>query len=397
MRTRQSLLLLAPILMLATSCADPSPVALLERELVASTSEVDEDSYEVIALDGGNGSAWAINDFGVAVGSARGGSGEDPYPALRWVVTSGGVSQAESLGPLPPPFDDAFSHSPRAVNQTGLIVGHFNDKNRDGAFVYSEASGMQLLPRFVGSTYQFYALDVSDLGIAVGRIEYAVRDEFGTIVDRPKRAAVWVNLDDEPLILPPLAGHDESYAFAINIDGLITGFSRPEEGPSIGVAWEINEEGELMKGPYELEAGFSAWAINNGGDMVGEYPAFCGAALIRAGTVTVLDPLAPGECTRAFGISNAAGDGIVRIAGSSGDRPSLWTVDAAGRVTGPVDLGSERGNRGAYATAVNAKGWVVGGGRTPHGDIPLLWLPMQKGDDNGDDPAPCNHPRGKCK
>jgi hypothetical protein len=87
----------------------------------------------------------------------------------------------------------------------------------------------------------------------------------------------------------------------------------------------------------------------------------------------------------------------VRIVGSSGDRPTLWTVDAGGQVAGPVDLGSERGRRGAYARGVNVHGWVVGAGRTPHGDIPLLWLPKQAGDDGDGDPGTCTHPRGKCK
>lgn len=397
MRTRASHLLLVPLFLLGTACAEDPPISAPGDASLAEQADGGGSSYEVIALGGGNGNAWTISDAGVAVGSAREGSGVDPYPALRWVVNSEGITGPEDLGSLPPPFDDAFSHNPQAINKSGVIVGYFNHNNRHGAFVYSDSLRMQLLPRFVGATYHYYAYDVSDLGIVVGSIEYSVRDEDGTLIDRPTRAAVWANGEDEPILLPPLAGHVGSSAGAVNRHGLVTGSSWPEGGSSVGVAWEIDEAGELLEGPYGLEAGFRPVGLNNDGDMAGSYPEFCKAAFIRAGVVTVLNPLAPDECTHVADISDAAADGVVRIVGSTGDRPTIWTVHAEGQVVGPVDLGSEKPNRGAYARGVNVHGWVVGGGRTPHGDIPLLWLPTESGHDDEGDDGTCTHPRGKCK
>jgi hypothetical protein len=395
MRTRLSHLVLAPVLLLATACAE-NPTIPAPGDATLATNEADAVSYEVIALGGGNGWAWAMNDAGVAVGMA-GEGGTDP--ALRWVVTSDGFTGPEDLGSLPPPFADASGYHPNAVNASGLVVGFFNHQNRDGAFVFGDASGMQVLPRFVGSTIRYYAHDVSDVGIIVGLIEYSVRDEDGTLIDRPTRAAVWANWDDEPILLPPLAGHNWGSAYAINTAGLVAGSSRLDDGPgrSVGVAWRIGEAGELVEGPYELEAGFVPYVLNNGGDMAGLYPEFCRAGFLRAGAMTGLSPLAAGACTHVFGISDAAADGTVRIVGSSGDRAALWAIDAGGQAAGPVDLGSERGNRGGHARGVNVHGWVVGAGRTPQGDIPLLWLPKQAGDEDERDPAACTHPRGKCR
>jgi hypothetical protein len=393
MRTRTLPLLMSPLLLLVTACAD-QPIVAPQHASFASSTTAEGLVYEVIALGGGNGSASAISDAGIAVGTAREAGGTGQYPALRWQVSSAGATGPEELGSLPPPFDDAFSHRPEGINGSGLIVGHFNHNNRPGAFVYSDASGMQLLPRFVGSTYRYYAHAVSDVGIAVGFIEYAVRDEEGTIIDRLGRAAVWANVDDEPILLPPLAGHLRSFAGAINNDGLVLG-SSSGDGSTVGVVWKINEVGELLEGPYEIGDGFLPWAVNDQGDIVGLYSQSCQAALIRAGVVTILNPLAAGACTYPRSVSDAAADGTVRIAGSSGDRPALWIVNADRQVVGPVDLGSESGKRGAYASAVNVHGWVVGGGRTPHGDIPLLWLPKTAGDDG--DGGTCTHPQGKCK
>jgi hypothetical protein len=397
MRTSTLRLLIVSLFLLATACAEHPTISAPENASLASITEADELSYDVIALNGGYGFARGINDAGIVGGMAREGSGGDPYLTLRWMVSSEGVTGPEDLGSLPRPFEGAFYHYPHATNESGQIVGFFNHNNDVlGGFVYSDASGMQPLPSFVGST-NWGGNGVSDLGIVVGSIDYPVRDEDGTIIDHLRRAAVWPNGDDEPILLPPLAGHVGSAAGPINTGGLVTGSSWPEDGSSVGVAWEINEVGELLEGPYELLAGFYARALNNQGDMVGSYQG-CQGALVRAGVVILLISLASDECAGVSDISDATADGTVWIVGSGGGRPTLWTVDAAGQVVGPVDLGSYSGKRRASANGVNVHGWVVGSGETRHGvNIPLLWLPKATGDDGGDDGGTCSHPRGKCK
>jgi probable HAF family extracellular repeat protein len=394
MRTSTVHLPLVSMLLLAAACAEHPTISAPENASLTSITAAVEFSYDVIALKGGYGLARGINDAGIVAGMAREGSGEDPYLTLRWVVSSEGVTGPEDLGSLPPPFTNAFYHYPHAINESGQVVGFFNHNNSVlGGFVYSGASGMQPLPSFGGST-SWGANGVSDVGIVVGYVRYPVGAKNGTTVTR---AAVWPNRDDEPILLPPLAGHRSSSAGSINTSGLVTGGSFPEEGSMVGVAWRVSAVGELLEGPYELEDGFSASALNNDGDMAGSYWG-CQGALVRSGVVILLSSLASKECISVNDISNATADGKVWIVGSSGERPTLWTVDAAGHVVGPVDLGSASGKRSATANGVNVHGWVVGSGQTRHGvSVPLLWLPKAAGDDGGNDGGTCSHPRGKCK
>jgi probable HAF family extracellular repeat protein len=387
MRTSTVHLPLVSMLLLAAACAEHPTISAPENASLTSITEAVEFSYDVIALKGGYGLARGINDAGIVAGMAREGSGGDPYLTLRWVVSSEGVIGPEDLGSLPPPFTNAFYHYPHAINESGQVVGFFNHNNNVlGGFVYSGASGMQPLPRLVGST-NWGAHGVSDVGMVAGYID--VGTENGSTV---YRAAVWPNRDDEPILLPPLAGHISSSGGLINTYGLVTGTSWPEGGSIVSVAWRVSAVGELLEGPYELEDGFRASALNNDGDMAGSYQG-CQGALVRSGVVILLSSLASKECISVNDISNATADGRVWIVGSSGERPTLWTVDAAGHVVGPVDLGRASGTRSATANGVNVHGWVVGSGLTRHGvGVPLLWLPKAAGDD-----GTCSHPRGKCK
>jgi hypothetical protein len=401
MRTRTFHLLL-PSLILLTGCGEntatapqTSPQDPLHAEVSGGTV-----SYAAMVLDGGNGNAMAINDAGIAVGMARE-RGEERYPALRWVVTSDGVTGPEKLPFLPPPFENAFSHQPEAVNNSGIIVGYFQNNNRYGAFVYSDEIGMQPLPWFVGNTYEFWASDINHQGVVVGWIDFAVRDADGTIVERRKRAAVWPNTADEPKLLPPLEGHEATSAGSINRDGLVLGSSWVGGDPSVGVAWVVGEEGVLLEGPYELTAGFRVGALNNGGDMVGSFE-WCRAAFVRGSHIEVLPMLDPGDtCTWASDLTDTSADGTVKIVGHTGGgtRAALWTLNSDGQAVGARDLGIPQGTQGAYARGVNSQGWIVGAARTKNkGDLPALWLPAGGGGDD-DGGGECNpHPRtGKCR
>jgi hypothetical protein len=400
MRTR-TLYLLLPSLILLTGCGEntatapqTSPQDPLLAEVSGGTA-----SYAAMVLDGGNGNAMAINDAGIAVGMAREG-GEERYPALRWVVTTDGVTGPERLPFLPAPFDNAFSHQPLAVNNSGSVIGYFQDNNRYGAFVYHDDIGMQPLPWFVGNTYGFWASDINDQGIVVGWIDFAVRDADGTIMERRKRAAVWPNTADEPKLLPPLEGHDATSAGSINMDGLVLGSSWVGGDPSVGVAWVVGPDGGLLKGPHELTAGFRSHALNNGGDMIGAFE-WCQAAFVRGSQIEVLPLLAPDDtCTWASDLTDVAADGTVKIVGHTGGgtTAALWILSSDGQAIGAMDLGIPRRTQGAYARGVNTQGWIVGAARTKNsGDVPALWMPHSGGGD--DDGGDCNpHPRtGKCR
>jgi uncharacterized membrane protein len=400
MRTR-ALHLLLPSLILLTGCGEniaTAPQSSPQGPLLAETSG-GTVSYDAMVLDGGNGNAMAINDAGVAVGMARQ-RGEERYPALRWVVTTDGVTGPEKLPFLPPPFHNAFSHQPLAVNGSGSIVGYFQDNNRYGGFVYGDEIGMQPLPWFVGNTYEFWASDINDKGMVVGWIDFAVRDADGNIIERRKRAAVWPNTEDKPGLLPPLEGHAATSAGSINPDGLVLGSSWVSGDPSVGVAWVVDQDGGLLEGPYELAVGFRAHALNSEGDMVGSFE-WCRAAFVRGSHVEVLPSLVPDDtCTRASALTEVAADGTVKIVGDNGGmRAALWTLNSDGQTVGAMDLGIPQSTQGAYARGVNTQGWIVGAARTKNkGDLPALWMPTLGGDadDGGGD---CNpHPRtGECR
>jgi probable HAF family extracellular repeat protein len=400
MRTR-TLRLLLPSLILLTGCGETTATAPQTSPQDPLLAEVSGGtvSYSAMVLDGGNGNVMAINDAGIAVGMARQ-RGEERYPALRWVVTTDGVTGPEKLPFLPAPFDNAFSHQPLAVNSSGSVVGYFQDNNRYGAFVYHDNMGMQPLPWFVGNTYGFWASDINDEGIVVGWIDFAVRDADGKIVERRKRAAVWSNTADEPKLLPPLEGHDVTSAGSINTAGLVLGTSGVGGDPSVGVAWVVGPDGGLLEGPHELTAGFRSHALNKGSDMIGSFE-WCRAAFVRGSHIEVLPLLTPDDtCTWASDLTDVAVDGTVMIVGHTGNgtRAALWTLNPDGQAIEAMDLGIPKSTQGAYARGVNTRGWIVGAARTKNsGDVPALWLPHSGGGDDGG--GDCNpHPRtGKCR
>jgi hypothetical protein len=402
MRTRTTVLLLAPLFMLASACADQL-VTEPQGASFATTAGDATVGYDAIILPaftsvpgtaGGSGAAADINDFGIIAGFARDAMGSDL--ALRWVATSTGASGPEALGALPPPFDGHSRQIPLAMNNAGLVVGYVQTSGRFSGFVYDDENGMQLLPQ----AWQFLEAPsgVNDQGMIVGTIDVAIRDADGVVVGRRARGAVSPDLAST-ILLPPLAGHSESRASAINTDGLITGGSRAGSGPWVGVTWRIDGAGMVLEGPDEIMDGFFPGALNSTGDMLATAIPWSETgvrAVLRNGSMLALDPLQPGHSVYANGISDEVG-GTVRVVGSSGSRAVLWTVNANNEVSGPVDLGVPSNNTTwASARGVNRYGWIVGSTHTKaHNMRPTLWLPRSSGND-GDDGGECKpHPRHK--
>jgi hypothetical protein len=387
MRFRPHICLALPILVLGIGCADQLITApeSAPDAVFAKKGGGGGDAYDVIVLAGGNGIASAINDAGTIAGFAREGrDGGVPFSALRWVASSTGVSGPEVLGTLPPPFEDAFRQWPTAVNINGMIVGNATSQNRltgaqrTGAFVFTDETGMQLLPWFVGDTYEHRADALNDRGFAVGFIAFALRDDEGTAVAVLRRAALWLNLQDRPLVLPPLDGHNATRATAISMNGLITGYSwTVGENEEIGVAWQINDAGEVTEGPYAL--GIGPRAVNNSGDIMGLQ------AVMRDGHSLLLGGLPNHTYVSAHDINDATAGGIVQVIGASEGKPVVWTIDAANTVSEPKELGLPSGSStGAHLDGISGHGWIVGSSQTKQsGATPTLWRPRGSGDDSG--------------
>jgi hypothetical protein len=405
MRTPVPALLLAPLLLLATACTEQ--IVTAPQEALLSTASSETANYQAILLADRYGHANAINDAGIVVGDIQ-------AVAVRWVVSSSGIAGPEELGTLPGRYADSHQYA-LAVNGSGVIVGYASSRSHgnEGAFVYTDEMRMQLLPWFLGDTYNGRAVAINDQGIIAGWIDFAVRDDDGTITDRRFRGAVWLNMVDEPILLPPLEGDSASRAVAIDMNGLVTGYSRRtiHSGSEAGVAWRINDEGRLVEGPYPPNPGFGpgAWvaswtwpvsgnSLNEAGDIVGwQYSAtnWADAALLRGDRVLLLGSLLPDELSYAMGINEPTAAGVVQIVGQSGWMGSvatLWTVDADDKISA-VDLGAPRRSIDASASGINAQGWIAG--RSASRTLsrrPTLWMPQESGDT-------CNpHPRtGACR
>jgi len=405
MRTRILGPLLAPLLLLVTACADELVTA--PQEALFSTGSGETTEYQAILLANRYGHAHAINDAGIVVGHIL-------DVAVRWMVSSDGIAGPEELGTLAGRYADSHQQA-LAVNSGGAIVGYALSRSHpnEGAFVYTDEMGMQLLPRFLGDTYHSRAVAINDQGNIAGWIDFAVRNDDGTITGRLFRGAVWLNTVDEPILLPPLEGDSASRAVAIDMNGLVTGYSRStyHSGSEVGVAWRINNEGQLVEGPYSPNPGFgpggwvASWtwpvggnSLNDAGDIVGwQYSAtnHSDAALLRGGQVLLLGSLLPDELSYAMGITDPTAAGVVQIVGSSGWESSvatLWTVDADAKISA-VDLGAPRRSINASASGINAQGWIVG--RSASRNLsrrPTLWMPVAGGGEGGDDDCK-PHPR----
>jgi hypothetical protein len=388
----------APLILLALACADPmgtpAPPAL------HSTGELATVTYEPVVLDGGMGSAAVIGDDGTIFGVAGDATG---YPAVRWTVTGAGVTGPDKLGVLPYPYDEAHSQQPHAMNGSGVVVGTAFGRAPTGtgfgAWIYT-AGTMRLLPWFVGRTYGSQALGINEHGIAVGLIDFAVLASDGTVADRLELGAVWLNTEDEPILLPPLHGHDGGGAGSINSAGLVTGWSSSSEDTEayVHVTWHIDGAGQVTDGPHALEPGFRGSGLNEAGDVAGSRELYGGGqtpALLRGGRYLDLALLRTRDAGgRAAAVGEPAASGGLRVVGHSGSSPVLWTVDVNNLLSGPSDLGLPGGSfQSGRAASVNGLGWIVGSASPRNGGSrPVLWLPQQS---SGSDDGTCK-PKKKC-
>jgi hypothetical protein len=320
-------------------------------------------------LDVRNSRATAINDHGVVIGWAYNEKAE--MRGVRWTVTADGqVSGPEELGTLA----GSTHHWPTAINNEGVITGY---GYRATPFIADEVAFIHdgrmraLTPPDGALTTR--AFGINDQGVVVGWSEMS---------DLGMRGPVWLNpLDPDvaPIQLPGPTGRNVNYGLHINNNGVIAGWSTG----TAASRWQLRPDGTVSS----LEPVGLLWvnALNDGPDFIGGRQG-TGPELLRAGSHIPLGPLPGHGVSVAYGLNNPNPGDAVQVVGGSlvgsgpgtpGSRPVVWSVDAAGVVTGPAELGLAPGYAFAEPTAVNAHGWIAG---TAHNgqfleSAAVLWLP----------------------
>jgi len=418
-RTPLPALLLAPLLVLATACADELVTA--PQEALFSTSDGDAVTYQIIELGSLMTGSHARSRGNAIHGDPTTGDalvvGSSFYlgndKAVVWEVSSAGdVTGPERLGELPEPFTERYPYqTARDVNSTGIIVGEALRREDNTIYRYFHVGWvfdgeMKVLPWFVDDTNKWFAWEVNDDGMVAGWIQYAAeRDEDGNVTHWATRGALWLPpYVDEPILLQPLEGQMHANARTINNDGVIAGWSGTTGTDSVGVYWQADASGSVS-GPYEIAPGFRSTALNDEGYVAGT--AFGEAALWdpNSGSLIRLGILHNNGYSQAFGIDNAH-DGAFGIVGwsartlDSGDRiPTIWSM-TNGSIQGPTELPLSGGFTGGYASDVDGPGEIVGIGYKKHRNQSLwqalLWRPVVGG---GEDDTCEPHPRfhDRCK
>jgi probable HAF family extracellular repeat protein len=205
--------------------------------------------------------AKAINDRGDIVGFADSRNGSSPVDAILW--KGGKVAGAVDLGVLP----GYVSSEAYGVNNNRVVFGLLYDK-KERTFPFRWEDGrMTVLKGPNGRIQQASGNPGSD-----GRNAINDRGEMAwtLIVGGNPRAVRW-RPDGKATLLPRLPGHAWSWAFGINRDGVVSGWSRKqpnEDGEENPVIWPKSGEVVPMKTAPGRADGI-AEATNRAGLTVG--------------------------------------------------------------------------------------------------------------------------------
>ena len=180
-----------------------------------------------LSKPGAETAAEDINDQGVIVGASNAGGF---YHAFLW--RNGRMRDLGTLGGL---------HSwAKAINDRGQILG-WSETRAGGGHIFVWQNGQMkdlgpLAPSGVDPA------DINDAGQIVGTL--ATAEGYGS------RGFVWAN--GVLTVLPPLPGHSNSRATAINDKGEIVGVSEESTGPDHAVLWSDGKVLELpgLGGPF---------------------------------------------------------------------------------------------------------------------------------------------------
>jgi hypothetical protein len=168
---------------------------------------------------------------------------------------------------------------------------------------------------------------------------------------------------------------------AINDNGDVA-FSTRVDGMANPVLWRRAPNGSygaprLLARP--LGGDYEVLAINNGGVMVGFRWTGVSMMAVAWSPADYDAPLDLGE-GQAWGVNSqnqivGTSGGDLPVFGGSARRPALWTLDAQGNITGPVDLGTPQGHASGGARAISDTGWIVGSSWGPGNVVATLWRP----------------------
>ena len=297
--------------------------------------ELFEVLVQIVDLGAGAGSfAYAVNNLGQIVGDGGPGSG-----AFLW--------ENGSLRDLGAPPGRTWS-SAYDINDSGQIVGTTWAPGVPArAFLWTEATGMQLLPGTLGGT-RSEAQGINENGDIIGSSTLPG--------DTIHHAVMWRNgamIDLQAANFPS----GTSYAWDLNDAGEVVGTYYGGGGRSF--RWTAAAGMELIA--PSTEYGNEALGINNTGQIVGWKPPAAGqqntAYLWSSGVFQHLGTLG-GESSVSMAL-NEAGTVVGRAAGGRNGPAQqfafIWTI-----VGGMKSLGALSEKDNAWALDINEQNWVVG-------------------------------------
>jgi hypothetical protein len=312
--------------------------------------------------------AKALNDRGDIVGFADSGNGSGPAHAILW--RGGRLEGAVDLGLLP----GYVSSEAYGVNNDGVVFGLLYDR-KERTFPFRWKAGRMTLLKGPNGRIQ----PASGNPGSNGRNAVNDRGEMAwtLIVGGNPRAVRWTS-EGKATLLPRLPGHTWSWAFGINSDGVVSGWSRKqasEDGAENPVIWP-KPGGVIPMKTAPGRADGIAEATNRAGLTVGylgnqtdKEPESDQGAVWRTRTAKprLLGPVRANFITELVDVNDrgqAAGmwGTLNPKTGFALPKPVMWQTGWASLRSLPVPAASSRANPVVVTNLndVNARGTIVG-------------------------------------
>jgi probable HAF family extracellular repeat protein len=265
-----------------------------------------------------------------------------------------------------PPCAPAPGAFPRGLNDRGGVVGMHIQCGIGGgvfdAFIWTPGSGLITLTRPPGFT-DARAVDVSEFGTAVGRVENS----------EVLRAALWRDGAVITLDVPP--GGTWSDALAVNRSGQVVGeWLNIERGVQHGFFWQAGSTIDL--GPILDTPASSALDISDSGHLtgwMGNSPFVDARAFVLKRDVAVKLPPVPGGFTSQGRAVNNRGDVAGQGLREAPDGPSPVVRSFLWNGAHMVDLGTLPRTTNTHAIDLNDQRQIVGTCDDFAGPVAFLW------------------------